>query len=449
MIASRIPLSLALRRSLAATLAATLATTLGCAHAPHPRATAAPAQSACAPAALHASALFSATPYDSGLPLQGQWRDGFDLADMDGDGFLDLLHGPPRKGRMLPVIFRGDGEGRFVQWQETHFPPLPYDYGDAKAADLNGDGRMDIALSAHLRGLATLINEAGGHYAPWGEGITMRLPASKDGPPPFPSRSIALADWNADGWIDLLALNEGPSRIAGAATSDAVALYINRDGYWERAQAAQPLQGFGDALSVGDVDGDGHLDAMLGSQFVGMRLPLQMGDGATMVSRELHSLPQRAAITAVALHDFDRDGRDDIIDATRALEDGRYCSHLQAVFLSASGDEAAQALWSEASLDPVVAIAHGDIDGDGRDDLVAVRKGGAILMFAGRPGGFSRDLVVATAPAMAGCDAFDAHLADLDGKDGLELVVGYAGDNPAGGGCAHGGGFQAWRLRGH
>ena len=36
-------------------------------------------------------------PFGDGLPARGQWRNGFALADMNGDGYLDIVHGPARK----------------------------------------------------------------------------------------------------------------------------------------------------------------------------------------------------------------------------------------------------------------------------------------------------------------------------------------------------------------
>ncbi len=386
--------------------------------------------------------------FDSGLPQNGQWRDGFDLADMDGDGVLDLLHGPPRKGRLQPAIFLGDGSGRFRFWDSAHFPPLPYDYGDAKAGDLNGDGRMDIALASHLRGLVVLINEADGHYAPWDEGLALRLPGAAGEEPVFSSRSIALADWNQDGKLDLLAANEGPSRFAGGLNAgEAMALYLNRDGYWERLSGAQPLYGFGDALAVGDVDGDGLPDAVLGTQVSGARLLWQIGRPKGWVSREVRSLPPGATVGAVALRDLDGNGRADLVLGTRAVEHARYCTALHHV-QAHDGGESSRTLWREDSRDPVVAIAIGDIDRDGYDDLLGVRQQGGILSFAGGAEGFRPDLTIPPSTAMAGCSAFDAKLADIDRDGHLELLVSYAGETSGlDAGCASRGGFGTWRLR--
>ena len=408
------------------------------------------AQMQCAPVALPDSKLFSAEPFDNGLPISGQWRDGFDLADMNADGHLDLLHGPPRKGRTQPIIFLGNGNGQFKAWAETHFPPLPYDYGDIKSADFNGDGRADIALSSHLRGMVTLINEAGGHYAPWGEGLGLRAPGQFPDEALFSSRSIAVADWNGDGQPDLLALNEGPSRFASnVIVGDALALFLNRGGYWERMTQANPLRSFGDALAIGDINGDGQPDALIGTQVAGNRLLLQLGDKRSFVSTELHALPMSAAITAVALHDFDGDGRDEVVNATRAVERGAYCTGLQVVSIKADGSEQPTMLWREVSRDPVVAIDVADFNGDGIADVFALRQQGGMMFFAGSAKGFSRDLMLPTPTQMQSCQAFDAGIADLNGDGQAELIVSFAGDDPGTGAmpCDSGGGFASWHLR--
>ncbi len=83
-------------------------------------------------------------PFGAGLPEQGLWRNGFDLADIDGDGQIDFVHGPTRRGGDQPRIFLGDGHGTWRPYRVS-VPPGLLDYGDVKVADFNGDGKADLA----------------------------------------------------------------------------------------------------------------------------------------------------------------------------------------------------------------------------------------------------------------------------------------------------------------
>ncbi len=91
-------------------------------------------------------------PFDAGLPTHGMWRNGFDLADFDGDGQIDFVHGPTRRGGDQPRIFLGDGHGKWRPYRAS-VPPGLLDYGDVKVADFNGDGKADLAAASHLRGV--------------------------------------------------------------------------------------------------------------------------------------------------------------------------------------------------------------------------------------------------------------------------------------------------------
>ena len=436
----------------AAALAALVA---GCATTAHkPEAVANPvaerarfAQPVCATSTLGAKPRYAAEPFDSGLPTAGQWRDRFDVADMNGDGRLDIVHGPARKGRATPAVFLGDGAGHFTLWKDAHYPALPYDYGAVVTADFNRDGRADIALASHLRGFATLVNDGGGRFAPWGEGLALYAPTQTVNAPILSSRNIAAVDWNGDGLADLVALNEGPSRFVAGTVQEALGIWLNRNGGWERVRPDHALDTFGDALAVGDIDGDGKRDALIGTQVPGMRMALLLGDGRAYRPAELRSVPLDALVTAVALHDFDGDGRDEPLAAALAVADGRWCASLQHVVRAALGDEHYTVLFGEASRDPIVAIVLGDIAHTGRDDdIVAVRANGGALVFRRERERFVRDIDIAPPPRYAHCQAFDAKLVPL--ARGAQLVVSYAGDDDGSGGpqCANGGGFHTWHI---
>src|SRR5688572_14339268 len=78
------------------------------------------------------------------LAARGRWRQGFELADLNGDGHLDVVHGPARKSDGQPKVFLGDGAGGWRLWREARFEGVSLDYGDVAVADFDGDGNLDL-----------------------------------------------------------------------------------------------------------------------------------------------------------------------------------------------------------------------------------------------------------------------------------------------------------------
>jgi hypothetical protein len=294
--------------------------------------------------------------------------------------------------------------------------------------------------------LTALLHERDGHYSPAAEGLELRLPAG-DTDPPFASRAITVTDWNGDGLPDLLALNEGPARLAPAPPADTVALYLNRRGLWQRMRGAGPFGLFGTSIATGDVDGDGRRDAMIGASVAGARALLLIGDDRSWSPHAMSSLQDGATVTAVDLRDLDADRRDDILHATVYRDQEASCVAID-IARYVYGDDLAQRLFAERSSDRIVTILATDLDGDRRLDIAALRRSGALLVFAGGNDGFTREADVPAPPAMAGCDAFHARAADLDHDGAQEVIVSFAGELTPGieRPCPGGGGFVAWRV---
>src|SRR6187431_1087564 len=106
-----------------------------------------------------------------GLPRRGQWRDHFAIADVDGDGHPDVVHGPARKASGGPVVFRRANDERWQPWDALRVPALGYAYGGVATGDFTGDGVADVVLAGHLRGLVALRGARDGTFVAASRGL--------------------------------------------------------------------------------------------------------------------------------------------------------------------------------------------------------------------------------------------------------------------------------------
>ena len=402
--------------------------------------------------------------FDRGLPGRGQWRNGFDVADMNGDGHPDIVHGPARKGGPgTPVILLGDGAGGWRLWQEARFPGVRYTYGDARAADFDGDGHLDFALAQHLQGVLVLLGDGRGGFRLASAGLPWELPGEGGDAGGFSSRALAIADWNGDGRADVLALGEGPrpARESGHGTrgllpseSFGVAVFLNQlgqgEGKWRRLdQGLEFGQVFGDALAVGDFDGDGRLDFATSSSIFGRRNLVALGaEGGAWRYTEVEALRPHAYTKAVAIADFDGDGRDDLVVSQVSNQAGRWWTALDVLSSRPDGWRRRTLAATEGRGDFATALAAGDIDGDGATDLAAVSEGGATWIFLGDgAGSFTRESSPEIPVMLGGCTGYHVAIADVDGDGRGEVVEAYAGEPSAifdPGRCPSMGAIRAW-----
>lgn len=396
------------------------------------------------------------TPVEAGLPQRGQWRNGFALADVDGDGHLDITFAPPRKSRRPPLVFRGDGKGAWTVWEQARFPALPFDYGDAAVGDLNGDGKADVVLASHLRGIVATVGDGKGGFTEWSKGIEFALPGTPDAKPAFTSRAIALADWNRDGRLDVIAVGEGPQLMAAGKRTEVdrgsrgITVYTNGgDGSWQK-RTAHGSGSFGNTLAVADVNGDGLLDIVAGSERRGFRGILNLGkpDGSWQET-EIAALRPDAITRAVAVADFDGDGKNDLAVGYVSAELGVDRRGVD-VLLARDGSWRRRTLLAEEGRDGINALAAGDLDGDRHTDLAAIDEAGTLHLFRGDgAGGFRREPLAS--PALAEqCAGYGLQLGKVSGGDRDDVVASFADEdgNLLSGetSCRSQGSVRAWRT---
>jgi len=166
------------------------------------------------------------------------------LRDVTGDGLCDLIAADgPTNGTNYPqaAVWAGDGQGN---WTRTTGLPS---FNDVAAGDVDGDGRIDLVLALAAGGLGIYSYQAGA-WSP-----------SAIAPPaiPYSSVSVALLDYDRDGWLDLVVAPKG-------FAAGPMQLWQNLGGTGFALVTASGLsswcEGNCNGLAVGDIDGDSFPD---------------------------------------------------------------------------------------------------------------------------------------------------------------------------------------------
>jgi hypothetical protein len=179
------------------------------------------------------------------------------------------------------------------------------------------------------------------------------------------------------------------------------------------------------AVALGDLDGDGHLDAVIaqGSARPGLtRVWLNDAKGGghfTLTPAALPPLAERA--TALALGDVDGDGTLDLVVAHNGAPVRLYLNRGNA-FL----DDRSFVALPDQTAGNVPTLLLADLNGDCLPDLIIPRAGAAPLLWLNMGGRF-----VAGAAPPVGAAALGAVSDDVDG-DGLPDLL-FFGVAPAGG----------------
>ena len=206
-------------------------------------------------------------------PAAGDWPrtfvapndsdEGIGVADVDGDGHLDITFTSGKDKAVKWARNPGDGRGDWRVFTIGSFPEA--DWPDrCEAADLNGDGRVDIVVTEENSGAAADA------LACWWE-----QPAAGATKADWPRHTIAtqstmnsldVADMDRDGDIDLvLAEHRGAKRIAVWENDGLGAFRERRVGQGRESHLGGRLA---------DLDGDGDLDlvSIAYDDFTGLHL---------------------------------------------------------------------------------------------------------------------------------------------------------------------------------
>jgi hypothetical protein len=322
------------------------------------------------------------------------------LADLNLDGHLDLLT-RHQQARAIKIHL-GNGHANFKT--SSAAVALAFAPGDMRLGHVNGDRILDLVVTATARDVVdVLLGNAGA--------VFVRAKGS-----PFAAskrlyrynkRSLHLVDVDEDGHLDIVAANRR-GQFAFPV------LLGNGYGRFTRGPVltVRPARE-GHTLAFGDVDGDRHVDAVtaVSSPQTG-RVDVHLGNGRgafRRVRRPAISLPRPYRVEAFA--DVNADHRLDLVLSHRG-------AHVS-VLLNVGRGRLAPAAGSpfELSARPF-SIAPGDLDRDGRIDLVAATVN-SVTVLLGDGHAFPR---ARQSTFRAGPGGYDIAVGDVNG-DGRQDVV--------------------------
>ncbi len=332
------------------------------------------------------------------------WANDVYAADIDGDGDMDVL-GTAHDSDRITWWENETGDGAL--WIE-HDVVLNYDKpSTVRAADIDGDGDMDVLGASSGADDINWWKNAAGDGTVWIEHTVDSF---------FPNpESVDAADVDGDGDIDVL----------GAATGS------NSITWWENSAGNGTVwiqrtvdDDFSSAISVyaADVDGDGDMD-VLGAACGADDITWwdnTAGDGTVWIEHTIDNQFENAR--SVYAEDVDGDGDMDVLGAAFGDDDITWWENT-------AGDGT---VWIEHTVDGDFDSANcvyaADVDGDGDMDVLGAASGASDITWWENTVGDGTAWVEHTVD-----DDFDfarsVFAADLDGDEDIDILGASLFDN--------------------
>ena len=311
------------------------------------------------------------------------------VGDVDGDGFVDVVVASSNGG---PLVWY-----EAPDWTRHVIAPSGTWSCDAKLADMDGDGDLDLVISEwYTHNRIEWYENPGpaGNPAtdPWKRHI-IGSPRAHD---------IEVGDIDGDGHLEIVTRSQGED-----GHQIVIWKRLNATSWTKRVLSCPP----GEGLALGDMDGDGRLDVVIGGRWY--RAP----EDILHDPWEEHLFAEWPPDAVVRVADMNQDGRPDVV-LTRS--EGSY----RLSWFQVPSDPRSDG-WTEHVVDDDVDFAHSlvicDMNKDGEPDIVTAemhqspRKRVMVYLNEGDAAKWERQVIAVTG-------SHNLCVADVGGSGLLDLI---------------------------
>jgi hypothetical protein len=325
-----------------------------------------------------------------------------EVADIDGDGDLDLLAAHLLNPALVspgdiavPMVMWFENLGtRFAEGKRIDVEDFSSGVWSLETVDMDHDGDLDLVMATRESDYDSRTNLPGEHRIAWYEnqGLGHFSQRTIIDEPVLYGGGLVAGDIDGDGDPDLL---------ASGTYHESIEWYENVDGIGKRFEhhvmetdllVGWALRPWSQAFSLSDMDADSDLDIVAATS-IGVYWYENI-DGKGHFDGNEYGISSSFDAIAVHVEDFDVDGDLDVISGGRTFQaEGKFSYHENI----GRGDFAEEVVLANTR-EQVESIAAADVDQDGDRDLIYATWYDELRWLENDNGQFSREHIIPNIP---------------------------------------------------